>query len=269
MKKTYAPTLLVSELKRHVCGSFIFIFAMIIVLVLINQSYLNNELVDGVASKSYASFIPFFAMFAVFIASILSVTLVLDYERGYVKFLLSFPVSKYSLLLSKIVVSFLFSIFFFSCFVLQYVASFLIAGAPLGKTMLICILISYAAVSVVLLSAIGLGLFTSVVFKSSITSITFTFLLLMLWTLMPGPIAEQVLATVVIGEFKREIFFGSLSPQGFLDSTIQYINITNPSMWYLKRYYFIASSIGFLMLSVVAIALIILSMILFRRAEIH
>jgi len=76
MKKTYAPTLLVSELKRHVCGSFIFIFAMIIVLVLINQSYLNNELVDGVASKSYASFIPFFAMFAVFIASILSVTLV-------------------------------------------------------------------------------------------------------------------------------------------------------------------------------------------------
>lgn len=76
---------------------------------------------------------------------------------------------------------------------------------------------------------------------------------------MPGPIAEQVLVTVVIGEFKREIFFGSLSPQGFLDSTIQYVNIADPSMWYLKRYYFIASSIGFLVLSVVAIIFLIFS----------
>jgi len=271
MDKKGKFTLVINELKRNIRGSLIFVLGMIFLLIMFNQSYLKNELIDvsETASESYDAFIPAFATFAIFIAAISSVTLALDHERGYVKFLLSFPVSKYSLLLSKILASFLVSLFFFSCFVLQYLISFSIAGVPLGENMLLCVLISYAAVSIFLLLAIAIGLFTSVVFKSSIKSITITLILLILWTMMPGPLSGQKITTITINNYKRDLPLFYLSPDGFLFASIHYLNINNPSQWYLKRYYFTVSCIGFLVFSSVMLVLLLISMILFKKSEIY
>lgn len=270
MVKSQTFTVIVNEFKRNIRDQLIFILAMIFVLVFLNHSYIAEYLIhQGTASENFDTFIGMFVSIAVFIAAISSITFSLDYERGYVKFLLSLAVPKYSLLVAKLFSAFLISLFFYSFFVLEYVAIFSAMGAPLGDTMLLCIFISYIAVSVVLLLATAIGLLTSVVFKKGIKSITITIILLILWIAMPGPLAEQIITTVVINDFKEVIRLYILSPEPFLFSCLRYVNINNPYMLYEKEYFFIASIIGFIVLSLVTVLLFVCSLLLFRRVEVY
>jgi len=271
--------ILCSELKKAVWNHLIFVICAAMILALLSMGFISECISDaremgGTAAEDFSLVIPFVATpFSIFVAALSSITLAVDYERGYVKLLLSLPVPKRAVLLSKFLVSVVDSMIFYSILVGQYVLMWSASGMKLGETMPTCVLISYAITLAFIVCAISIGFIASVVFRNGLRALSTVITVLVLYFTVTDVFSSYKLMTLRIGEAERYIALIDLSPMHVVSNAIDLINLKityrpdSPALQIIKPYLLALTTVGTLPNVIIAVVLLICAIILFIKNE--